>query len=35
MDLGERGDGGELGGREEGETVIGIYCMREVSIFSN
>lgn len=30
MDLGERGSArGKLGGVEGGETIVGIYCMRE------
>lgn len=33
MNLGERG-GGELGGIERGETVVGMDCMRKESIFN-
>lgn len=34
MDLGEMGDGGGLGGVEEGETVVRMHRKREDSIFS-
>ena len=33
VDPGEKGCGEKLGGMERGETVVGIYCMREESIF--
>ena len=33
VDLEER-EGGELGGVEAGKSVVGMYCMREVSILN-
>lgn len=34
MDLEERGSGKEAWGMGEGDTEVGIYCMREDSIFN-
>lgn len=34
MDLGKKGGRRWLGGVDGGETVAGIYCMREESIFN-